>query len=80
MTATKVAVTIDHTLLQHVDQLVAQKIFPSRSRAVQEALQALVHRQERSRLAKECAKLDMAFEQSMAEEGMEEELAQWPTY
>ena len=80
MTATKVAVTIDHTLLQQIDQLVAQKIFPSRSRAVQEALQTLGYRQERSRLTRECAKLDIAFEQAMAKEKMEEELAQWPTY
>lgn len=80
MTVMKVAVTLDSHLLQQVDQLVAQKIFPSRSRAVQEALQELVRQQKRSRLANECAKLDPAMEQALAEEGMQEELALWPEY
>lgn len=80
MTTTKVAIAIDSTLLQHIDQLVAQKIFSSRNRVVQEALQAFVHRQDRSRLARECVKLDIAFEQAMANDKVEEELTQWPTY
>jgi hypothetical protein len=33
-----------------------------------------------NRLAKECAKLDPAFEKAMAEEGMGEEMEQWPEY
>lgn len=40
------------------------------SESVEEKLQ----RMERSRLAKECAKLDPAFEKAMAEEGMSEEI------
>jgi hypothetical protein len=35
---------------------------------------------ERNRLARECAKLDPATEQAMAEEGIAEELEQWPEY
>lgn len=80
MATMKVAVTIDSDLLQQIDYLVAQKIFPSRSRAVQDALQELVRRQKRDRLARECAKLDTAVEQALAEEGMQEELALWPEY
>ena len=80
MTVMKVAVTLDSHLLQQIDQMVAQKIFPSRSRAVQEALQELVRQQKRSRLANECAKLDPTMEQALAEEGMQEELALWPEY
>jgi hypothetical protein len=34
----------------------------------------------RQRLARECALLDPAFEQALAEEGMGEELSQWPEY
>ncbi|MDR2212635.1 MAG: hypothetical protein LBE21_03285 [Pseudomonadales bacterium] len=34
----------------------------------------------RNRLAAECAKLDPAFEQAMAEEGLRGELAAWPKY
>jgi metal-responsive CopG/Arc/MetJ family transcriptional regulator len=80
MATMKVAVTIDSDLLQQVDWLVAQKIFPNRSRAVQDALQELVRRQKRNRLARECAKLDPSVEQALAEEGMQEELALWPEY
>ena len=35
---------------------------------------------ERTRLAEECAKLDPAGEQAMAEEGLSEELGRWPEY
>jgi metal-responsive CopG/Arc/MetJ family transcriptional regulator len=80
MSTMKVAVTIDSDLLQQIDWLVAEKIFPNRSRAVQDALQELVRRQKRNRLARECAKLDPAVEQALAEEGMQEELALWPEY
>jgi hypothetical protein len=31
-------------------------------------------------LARECAKLDPAFERAMAEEGMSAEVTEWPEY
>lgn len=33
-----------------------------------------------SRLAQECAKLDPDFEKLLAEEGLSEELAEWPEH
>ena len=80
MPTTKVAVTIDTELLAQVDQLVAQQVFPNRSKAIQEALQDKLTRMRRSRLARESAKLDPHTEQSLAEEGMEQELDTWPAY
>ena len=80
MTTTKVAVTIDSELLAQLDQLVAQHVFPNRSKAIQEALQDKLTRMRRSRLARESAKLDPRLEQSLAEEGMDQELAAWPEY
>ncbi len=80
MATTKVAVTIDTDLLAEVDQLVAQQVFPNRSKAIQEALQDKLARMRRSRLARECAKLDPQEEQALAEEGMEQELSAWPAY
>jgi metal-responsive CopG/Arc/MetJ family transcriptional regulator len=74
MATTKVAVTIDTDLLAQVDQLVAQQVFPNRSKAIQEALQDKLMRMRRSRLARESAKLDPCVEQTFAEEGMEQEL------
>ena len=80
MATTKVAVTIDTELLAQIDQLVAQHVFPNRSKAIQEALQDKLMRMRRTRLARESAKLDPQIEQALAEEGMDQELATWPTY
>ena len=80
MATTKVAVTIDAELLAQVDQLVAQHVFPNRSKAIQEAIQDKLTRMRRSRLARESAKLDPRMEQTLAEEGLDQELAAWPEY
>ena len=74
------AVTIDTELLAQVDRLVAQHVFPNRSKAIQAALNDKLTRLQRSRLAHESAKLDPHLEQSLAEEGMEQELTLWPEY
>jgi len=80
MSTAKVAITIDQATLARLDQLVKRKVFPSRSRAIQEAISDKLARVERSRLAKECAKLDPKFEKSLAEEGMSLEPHEWPEY
>ena len=80
MATTKVAVTIDTELLARVDQLVDQHHFPNRSKAIQEALRDKLARINRSRLARESAKLNPKEEQQIAEEGIEGELRSWPEY
>lgn len=80
MPATKVALTIDASLIEQVDQLVAKKVFPNRSKAIQEALRDKLARLKRTRLARECAKLDPKQERALAEEGMDQELQSWPEY
>jgi Arc/MetJ-type ribon-helix-helix transcriptional regulator len=62
MATTKVAVSLDSKLLQQLDRLVAERIFPNRSQAVQDAVRDKLDRLARSRLARECAKLDIAAE------------------
>ncbi|MFQ5799595.1 MAG: CopG family ribbon-helix-helix protein [Bacteroidota bacterium] len=74
------AITLDGELLARIDGLVAQGQCPSRSRAIQEALREKLHRLEGTRLAAECAKLDPAFEQRLAEEDLSRDLTQWPEY
>jgi metal-responsive CopG/Arc/MetJ family transcriptional regulator len=76
----KVAVSIDQHLLEELDHLVAKQVFASRSQAVQVAVREKIARMKRRRLAEECAKLDPQSEKSLAEEGMAQELAQWPEY
>jgi metal-responsive CopG/Arc/MetJ family transcriptional regulator len=73
MTTDKVAITIDREVLKRLDRLVAERRFPNRSRATQDAVEEKFSRLEHGRLAKEAAKLDRCLEQSMPEEGMQRE-------
>jgi metal-responsive CopG/Arc/MetJ family transcriptional regulator len=76
----KIAITIDEETLDALDRLVSERRFPNRSQAIQEAVNEKLTRLSHSRLAQECAKLDPAAEQALADEGMGEELAEWPEY
>ncbi len=76
----KIAITLDEEFVGELDRLVNQHVFQSRSQAIQEAVSEKLLRMKRSRLAKECAKLQPAFEKAMAEEGMTEDMTQWPGY
>lgn len=80
MPRSKIAISLDEGTLRRLDQLVRRAVFPNRSRAIQAALDEKLERIERGRLARECAKLDPAHEKALAEEGMSEDLAQWPEY
>jgi metal-responsive CopG/Arc/MetJ family transcriptional regulator len=80
MGRSKIAISLDEQVLNRVDRLVKEALFPNRSQAIQIAVEEKLERLERSRLADECAKLDPEFEKSLAEEGFTEELAEWPEY
>jgi metal-responsive CopG/Arc/MetJ family transcriptional regulator len=76
----KIAITLDEEFIGELDRLVNQHVFQSRSQAIQEAVSEKLRRMKRSRLAIECGKLEPAFEKAMAEEGMTEDMNQWPEY
>ena len=80
MARSKVAISLDEFTLNRLDKLVQKQVFPNRSQAIQEAVAEKLARLERSRLAQECAKLDPVFEKALAEEGLSEDLAEWPEY
>jgi metal-responsive CopG/Arc/MetJ family transcriptional regulator len=80
MRTVKIAVTIDQDLLMRLDRLVRQHRYPSRSRAVQEAVQDKLDRLDHNRLARECAKLDRVAEQQLTDEGLAEDVRTWPEY
>lgn len=80
MARSKVAVSLDESTLDRLDRLVRIAVFPNRSQAIQIAVEEKLERIERSRLARECSKLDPEFEKSLAEESMSEELSEWPEY
>ncbi len=80
MATAKVAISINRKILQRLDRLVKNQVFPNRSKAIQEAIEDKLNRLERTRLAKECAKLDPRAEKTMAEEGLSDELDRSPEY
>ena len=80
MPTAKIAISLDNNLLKEVDHLVKKKIYPNRSNVIQEAVREKLLKINKNRLAKECAKLDVNFEQSLAEEGFSQELKSWPEY
>jgi metal-responsive CopG/Arc/MetJ family transcriptional regulator len=80
MAATKVAITIDSSLLTELDRLVAQHVFANRSKAIQEAIADKLIRMRRQRLAHESAKLSVVDEQALAEEQLSQDREQWPEY
>ena len=80
MGKTKIAITLDEQYIDQLDRFVSDHIFQNRSQAIQEAVEEKLARMKRTRLAKECTKLDQIFEKAMADEGLTEDLSQWPEY
>jgi len=81
MHSAKIAISLEADLLQKLDGYVKRKLFINRSQAVQMAIKEKIDRLEQNRLAAECAKLNPLFEQSMADEGLEQEdLSEWLEY
>ncbi len=75
----KIAITVDEKALAEIDRLVERGVFPNRSKAFEDAIQDRISRLQRSRLARECAKLDRHEEQALADEGYAGE-SEWPEY
>ena len=80
MPKSKVALTLDERVLARIDRLVRTGAYPNRSVAVEAALREKLERLERTRLVRECAKLDPDVERALAEEGIGEDLDAWPAY
>lgn len=80
MAKTKVAVTLDTRTLQRVDRLVRDARYPNRSQAIEAAVNGQLDLLDRRRLAEECAKLDPAAEQALANEGVGVDEDSWPEY
>jgi len=76
----KIAISLDEQTVNRIDRLVGEKVYLNRSRAIEAAIEETLNRMDRTRLARECAKLDPSFERALAEEGMTRELRDWPAY
>jgi metal-responsive CopG/Arc/MetJ family transcriptional regulator len=80
MAKSKVTISLDESTLDRLNMLVEKATFTSRSQAIQEAVEEKLARLNRSRLARECMKLDPAFEKALAEKGLSKDAAEWPEY
>jgi len=80
MPKTKIAVTVDATLVEELDDMVAHHRFESRSQAIEAALAEKLRRLNKTRLAREAAKLDPKEERALAEEGLAGSRDTWPEY
>lgn len=80
MNKSKTAISLNKEILERLDRLVKTRIFPNRSRAIEKAIEEKLRRLEKSRLARECSKLDPTFEKAMAEEGISGDSSEWPEY
>jgi metal-responsive CopG/Arc/MetJ family transcriptional regulator len=76
----KIAITLDAEFIGELDRLVEENYFQNRSQAIRDAVSEKLARIRRNRLSTECKKLDPKFEKAMAEEGLDEDLTQWPEY
>ena len=80
MSVAKVTISIESSLLRRVDHLVKARVFSNRSQAIQAAVEEKVSRLDSNRLVQECAKLDKAQEQALADEGLASEVSGWLEY
>jgi metal-responsive CopG/Arc/MetJ family transcriptional regulator len=80
MTKEKIAITLDERSISELDRLVNERRYQSRSQAIQEAVSEKLQRLKKTRLAEACAKLDPEYERKLAEEGMTEDMKEWPEY
>ena len=80
MSAAKVAISLDAQTLRRLDTLVKSRVYRSRSAAIQSAVEEKLGRLDKSRLARECAKLSKLGEQAFADEGLSADAKEWPAY
>ena len=66
MAKTRITVSLDAKLVHRLSTLVSQARFPSRSQAIEVALEEKLEQLSRVRLARECAKLDPREERELA--------------
>lgn len=80
MPKTKIAITLERSVLEELDDLVANRRFSNRSQAIEVAVVEKLDRLRKTSLIFELDKIDPAEEKRLAELGMSSELAAWPDY
>ncbi|HEC97649.1 MAG TPA: ribbon-helix-helix protein, CopG family [Nitrospirae bacterium] len=80
MGKTKIAITLDGKYIQELDHLVNARYYQNRSQAIQEAVKEKLQKIKQVRLSRECLKLQPSLEKAMAEDGISEDMKEWPEY
>ncbi len=80
MSVAKIAISMDDQLLTKLDQFIAQKKFKTRSQAIQMAVRETILRLDHECLIHACAQLDSTYEQTVADEGLEQDSNEWPEF
>jgi Arc/MetJ-type ribon-helix-helix transcriptional regulator len=80
MNKSKIAITVSPLVLNRLDAWVQSDHFASRSDAIEQAVEAQLQRLERTRLAAQCALLNVEEEQAMADQGLAQDAASWPAF
>ncbi|MYE53804.1 MAG: CopG family transcriptional regulator [Chloroflexi bacterium] len=75
-----ITITMDDAVLETLDDLVRNSVYPDRSLAIQEAVKDKFTTVEDAIFERELAKLDPDFERQMSEEGLAQDLLEWPEY
>lgn len=76
----KIVIAIDEEVVKQLDYMVLRQSYKNRSQAIEEAVLEKLDRLKRSRLARECAKLEPVAEQELAEDGLQQDMDSWPAY
>lgn len=76
----KIGITLDEKIVGRLDQLVKQEAYSNRSQAIEAALRDKLQRLDRTRLARELARLDPDQERALADEGIATDGAAWPEF
>ena len=76
----KIAVTLDNRSISELDRLVEEHVYENRSQAVQAAVNEKLERLNKTRLARESARLNPVHERALAEEGLAADSVEWPAY
>ena len=76
----KIVIAIDEDVVKRLDCMVLRQSYKNRSQAIEEAVLEKLDRLKRSRLARECAKLEPVAEQELAEDGLQQDVEFWPEY
>jgi len=80
MATAKIAISLNEGTVKRLDRLVKNRVFPSGSKVIQDAVEEKLNKMGKGRLARECAKLDPEFEKALAEKGLSAETDQWSEY